>query len=205
MPGFDVKQIKRNDQVILGAGILFLLLSFFAPFYGVSLHEGGFGGSASVTAWHSYGFLAVLLIIIAVGIVAARVFGNASLPALPVGPNLLVVAVSGLGTLLLLLRGFTYKSGSGPGYSYGLKWGAWVLYILAIAVVVGAVLNLMASGEKVAWDSTAMNKGGAAAGGVVPPAQPYPSQGAAPSYPPATDYPPAAAPSYPPADPPASS
>jgi len=194
MPGFDVKQIKRNDQVILGAGILFLLLSFFAPFYGVSYHgAGGFGGSASVTAWHSYGFLAVLLIIIAVAIVAARVFGNASLPALPIGPNLLVVAVSGLGTLLLLLRGFTYKSASGGGVSVGLKWGAWVLYILAIAVVVGAVLNLMASGEKVAWDPTAMNKGGgAAAGGVVPPAAPYPPQGAAPSYPPAADYPPAA-------------
>jgi hypothetical protein len=203
MPGFDVKQIKRNDQVILGAGILFLLLSFFAPFYGVSYHgAGGFGGSASVTAWHSYGFLAVLLIIIAVGLVAARVFGNASLPALPIGPNLLVVAISGLGTLLLLLRGFTYKSASGGGYSVGLKWGAWVLYILAIAVVVGAVLNLMASGEKVAWDPTAMNKGGgAAAGGVVPPAAPYPPQGAAPSYPPAAE----TAPSYPPAEPPATS
>jgi hypothetical protein len=193
MPGFDLKQIKRNDQVILGAGILFLLLSFFAPFYGVSVHAGAFGGSASWTAWHSYGFLAVLLIIIAVAIVAARVFANASLPALPIGPNLLVVVLSGLGTLLLLLRGFTYKTGSGLGYSYGQKWGAWVLYILAIAVVVGAVLNLMASGEKVAWDQTAMNKGGGAAtGGVVPPAAPYPPQGAAPSYPPATDYPPAA-------------
>src|SRR6185437_2282993 len=191
MPGFDVKQIKRNDQVILGAGILFLLLSFFAPFYGVS--GGGFGGSASVTAWHSYGFLAVLLIIIAVAIVAFRVFANGTLPALPIGPNLLVVAVSGLGTLLLLLRGFTYKTASGGGYSVGLKWGAWVLYILAIAVVVGAVMNLMASGEKIAWDPTVMNKGGgAAAGGVVPPAAPYPPQGAAPSYPPAADYPPAA-------------
>ncbi|HEY5457721.1 MAG TPA: hypothetical protein VIJ96_19830 [Acidothermaceae bacterium] len=194
MPGFDVKQIKRNDQVILGAGILFLLLSFFAPFYGVSYNgPGGFGGSASVTAWHSYGFLAVLLIIIAVAIVAARVFANASMPALPIGPNLLVVAVSGLGTLLLLLRGFTYKTASGGGYSVGLKWGAWVLYILAIAVVVGAVMNLMASGEKIAWDPTAMNKGGGAvAGGVVPPAAPYPPQGAAPSYPPPADYPPAA-------------
>ena len=81
----------------------------------------------------------------------------------------------------------------GGGYSVGLKWGAWVLYILAIAVVVGAVMNLMASGEKIAWDPTAMNKGGgAAAGGVVPPAAPYPPQGAAPSYPPAADYPPAA-------------
>jgi hypothetical protein len=201
MPGFDLKQIKRNDQLILGAGILFLLLSFFAPFYGVSYHGlGGIGASASVTAWHSYGFLAVLLIVVAVAIVAFRVFANGSLPALPIGPNLLVVVVSGLGTLLLLLRGFTYKSASGGGYSVGLKWGAWVLYVLAIVVVVGAVMNLMASGEKVAWDSTAMNKG-TAGGAVVPPAAPYPPGGAAPSYPPAAEsYPPAT--SYPPAEPP---
>jgi len=189
MPGFDVKQIKRNDQVILGAGILFLLLSFFAPFYGYtgpSFH--GLSG-ASVTAWHSYGFLGVLLIIIAVGIVAARVLGNASLPALPVGPNVLVAGLATLGFLLLLLRGFTYPS----GHDVGFKWGAWVLFILALAVIVGAFLNFKESGEKIAWDPTAMNKGGgAAAGGVVPPAAPYPPQGAAPSYPPAADYPPAA-------------
>ncbi len=194
MPGFDVKQIKRNDQVILGAGILFLLLSFFAPFYGVSYHgAGGFGGSASVTAWHSYGFLAVLLIIIAVGIVAARVFGNASLPALPIGAQ--PVGRRGLGARdsPAAPPRLHLQDASGGGYSVGLKWGAWVLYILAIAVVVVAVMNSEASGEKIAWDPTAMNKGGTAAtGGVVPPAAPYPPQGAAPSYPPAADYPPAA-------------
>jgi hypothetical protein len=198
MPGFDLKQINRNDQAILGAGILFLLLSFFAPFYGASYNAGAFGGSSSVTAWHSYGFLAVLLIIIAVGIVAARVFANASLPKLPIGPNLLVAGLATLGTLLLLLRGFTYKSGSYGPVSVGVKWGAWVLYILAIVVVVFAIMNLRASGEKVAWDATAMNKG--TGGAVVPPAAPYPPQGAAPSYPPA-DSP---APNYPPAEPPAS-
>jgi hypothetical protein len=189
MPGFDVKQIKRNDQVILGAGILFLLLSFFAPFYGYTGPSvGGFDGF-SVTAWHSYGFLGVLLIIIAVAIVAARVFGNASLPALPVGPNVLVAGLATLGFLLLLLRGVTYPS----AHDFGFKWGAWVLFILAIAVIVGAFLNFKESGEKIAWDQTAMNKGGGAAtGGVVPPAAPYPPQGAAPSYPPAADYPPAA-------------
>jgi hypothetical protein len=191
MPGFDLKQIKRNDQGILGAGILFLLLSFFVPFYGISYNGPGFGGSASVTAWHSYGFLGVLLIIIAVGIVAARVFGNASLPSLPLGPNLLVVVLSGLGTLLLLLRGFTYKTASGGGYSVGLKWGAWVIFVLAIAVVVFAFLNFRASGEKAAWDATAMNK--APAAGSTPPA-PYPPQASAPSYPPPSE-PPA---SYPP-------
>jgi hypothetical protein len=192
MPGFDLKQIKRNDQGILGAGILFLLLSFFVPFYGLS-GPGGFGGTSyNWTAWHSYGFLGVLLIIIAVGIVAARVFGNASLPSLPVGPNLLVVVLSGLGTLLLLLRGLTYKTASLGGYSVGLKWGAYVIFILAIAVVVFAFMNFRSSGEKMAWDATAMNK--APAAGSTPPA-PYPPQGAAPSYPPASE-PPS---SYPPA------
>jgi hypothetical protein len=196
MPGFDVKQIKRNDQVILGAGILFLLLSFFAPFYGYTGPSvRGFGGF-SVTAWHSYGFLGVLLIIIAVGIVAARVFGNASLPALPVGPNLLVAGLATLGFLLLLIRGVTYPSAN----DFGFKWGAWVLFILALAVIVGAFLNFKESGEKIAWDQTAMNKGGGAAGGgVVPPAAPYPPQGAAPSYPPpAAEYPPAAGSGEPP-------
>src|SRR5450631_4143646 len=186
MPGFDLKQINRNDQGILGAGILFLLLSFFVPFYGVSYKGvGGLGGSASVTAWHSYGFLGVLLVIIAVGIVAARVFGNASLPKLPVGPNVLVAGLALLGTLLLLLRGFTYSTASGGGYSVGLKWGAYVIFILAIAIVVFAFLNFKASGEKMAWDQTAMGSGTAAA---APPAAP-----SAPSYPPAappTEYPP---------------
>ena len=191
MPGFDVKQIKRNDQVILGAGILFLLLSFFAPFYGVSIHAGGFGGSASWTAWHSYGFLAVLLIIIAVGDrgcarVRERVAASAADWPQPVGRRALGARDSPAAPARLHLQ-----DGSGLGYSYGQKWGAWVLYILAIAVVVAAVMNLMASGEKVAWDPTAMNKGGAAAGGAVPPAAPYPPQDAAPTYPPAADYPPA--------------
>jgi len=182
MPGFDLKQINRNDQGILGAGILFLLLSFFVPFYGVSFKGvGGLGASASVTAWHSYGFLGVLLVLIAVGIVAARVFANASLPSLPIGPNLLVAALATLGTLLLLLRGFTYKSASGAGISVGLKWGAYVIFVLAIAIVVFAILNLKASGEKLAWDATVMNK--PAAAGEAPPATPYPPQ-SAPTYPP---------------------
>lgn len=198
MPGFDLKQIKRNDQGILGAGILFLLLSFFIPFYGYSGRGLGAFGNYSVTAWHSYGWLGVLLIVIAVAVVALRVFGNASLPKLPVGPNLLVLGLSTLGTLLLLLRGFTYKTASGGGISIGLKWGAYVIFILAIAVVVFAFLNFKASGEKLAWDQTAMGSGTAAATPpVAPPAASYP-----PATPPAPSYPPAAPPTeYPPADP----
>jgi hypothetical protein len=198
MPGFDLKQISRNDQGILGAGILFFIFSIFAPFYGYSGPTFHGFGSFSVSAWHSYGFLGVLLILIAVGIVAARVFGNVSLPALPVAPNLLVAGLAALGFLILLLRGVSYPS----GHDVGFLWGAWLLFILAIVIIAFAFLNSKAAGEKVAWDATKMPKG-ASGGAVVPPAAPYPPGGAAPSYPPADSSYPPAAPSYPPAEPPA--
>jgi hypothetical protein len=183
MPGFDLKHVSRNDQGILGAGVVFFLLSFFIPFYGYSGPSFGGLGNYNVTAWHSYGWLGVLLIIAAAGLVAARVFGNVKLPTLPVGPNLLVAGLAALGTLILLLRGFTYKTASGGGASIGLKWGAYIDFILAVVVVVFAVLNFRASGEKLAWDQTAMPKGASAA--TTPPVAPYPPAGSAPSYPPA--------------------
>jgi hypothetical protein len=180
MPGFDLKQIHRNDQVILGAGILFLLLSFFAPFYG---YTGPRGDSlSSVGAGNSFGLIGVVLILSAVAIVAMRVLANASLPKLPVGPNLLVAALATLGVLVLALRGITYPSRKDVGF----EWGSYILFILAIVVIVFAALNATAAGEKFDWNATAKN--------VAPPAAPYPPAGAGPSYPPA-----GAAPSYPPA------
>src|SRR5207237_5840511 len=108
----------------------------------------------------------------------------------------------------LILRGFTYKTASGGGFSLGLRWGAYLIFILALAIVAFAFLNFKASGEKIAWDATAVNRGAApgAPGSSTTPASPYPPQAAAApqAYPPAAPqaYPPAAPQSYPPAAPP---
>lgn len=189
MPGFDLKQIKRNDQLVLGGGIVAFLASFM-PYWGYSFH----GFSSSTSAWTGYAVLGLLLLFAAAGMTALRLFGNTSLPTLPVGVNLLVTALAGLGTLLVIIRAYTYPHASGFGGSVGVMWGGYILFIAAIVETVGAVMNFRASGEKVAWDATAMNK--APAAGSTPPA-PYPPQGAAPSYPPPSE-PPA---SYPPAEP----
>jgi hypothetical protein len=182
MPGFDLKQISRNDQGILGAGILAFIASFL-PFYGVS---GGHGFvNYSVTAWHSYGLLGLLFVFAAAVIVALRVFANVQLPKLPVGVTVLVTGLAGLGTLLLILRGFTYPSASGGGVSVGVKWGAYIVFIAGIAMTVFAFLSFRASGEKIAWDSSAMPKSAPAAGGPVPPQAPY---GNAVPYTPAAPY-----------------
>ncbi|HEX7105250.1 MAG TPA: hypothetical protein VF218_04730, partial [Acidothermaceae bacterium] len=53
-----------------------------------------------------------------------------------------------------------------------VKWGGYILMIAAIFETVFAVMNFMASGEKLAWDATALNKPAAAGGAPVPPAQP---------------------------------
>jgi len=180
MPGFDLKQINRNDQLIIGGGALAFIFSFL-PWYQIS----GGGHSLTWSAWQGFfGIFGVLLLLGAAAVTALRVFANASLPKLPVGKNTVVLAASGLGLLFILLEWLIFDPFhglTGSGVSQGLAWGGYVLLVLAIAETVGAYLNFKASGEKLAWDATAMNK--PAAAGEAPPATPYPPQ-SAPTYPP---------------------
>lgn len=180
MPGFDLKQVSRNDKGVLGAGIVAFIASFL-PYYGVSYNFAGIHESASVNAWHGYAILGLLLVFAAALIVAARVFANANLPQLPVGVNLLAAGLAGLGTLLIIVRGFTYPHASGVGGSVGVKWGGYVLFIVCIAETVFLALSARDAGEKLAWDASALNRPAAAApatgyappaGYAVPPAQP---------------------------------
>jgi hypothetical protein len=181
MPGFDLKQIKRNDQLVIGGGIVAFLASFM-PYLGWSYGP----YSISVNAWHSYAILGLLFIFAAAVITALRVFGNTSMPSLPVGPNVLVAGLAVLGTLLVLIRALTVAH-------FSLQWGGYLLLLAGIAEAAGAFMNFQASGEKVAWDASAMNRG-ATGGGGAQATTPYPPQGTAPTYPPA-------APTYPPAEP----
>jgi hypothetical protein len=142
----DLKNLNRMDQVVLGAGVLALLLSFF-PFYGVTAGVGGFHVSASVNAWHSYGFLGVLLVLVATAAAAARIFAPGSVPQLPVGLHLIAAASSLLGLLICLLRGFTYDSPSGPGYSAGLRFTGYLFLLLVLVQTVAAFMLFRSSGE----------------------------------------------------------
>ena len=180
----DLKSLNRLDQVVLGAGVLALIFSFF-PFFGVSESASGFHVSASVNAWHSYGFLGVLLVLLATGLAAARIFAPTSIPTLPVGINLLTAALAGLGFLILLLRGFTYSAPSGPGISAGIRVTGIILLVLVLAETVAAVMGFKASGEAMP-DFKAMQANKAAAGGATPPPPVYGGTPPAATYPPAT-------------------
>ena len=150
MESSDFRQLGRNDQGILAAGVLAFIASFF-PYYGASVSAGGFHGSASTSAWHSYATLALLLVIAATVVAAIQVFARESLPQANVSWNFIVLALSGLGTLLLIIRSFTLDHGSVGGFSYGLKWGAYVLMILCLVQTAFAFLRMRASGDAMPW------------------------------------------------------
>src|SRR3954452_21777793 len=116
-----VQDINRNDLGVMIAGAVAFIASFL-PYYGYSFkgitvgetHIGG--SSASVTAWHSYAILGLLLIFAAAIIIAVKTFATDAMPSnLPVGLPLVAAALAALGTLLLILRAFTAPSASGPG------------------------------------------------------------------------------------------
>src|SRR3954451_15019598 len=147
----DFRTMPRNDQGVLAAGVLAFVASFF-PYYGASLNAAGVHASSSTSAWHSYATLALILVLAATVVAAVQLFSPSSLPDAPVSWNFVVLALSALGTLLLVIRSFTLDHGDlGLGVSYGLRWGAYVLMILCVVQTVFAFLRMRAAGDAMPW------------------------------------------------------
>jgi len=146
----DFRTMPRNDQGVLAAGALAFIASFF-PYYGASVNAGGFHGSSSTSAWHSYATLALILVLAATVVAAVQLFSPSSLPQTSMSWNFVVLALSGVGTVLLIIRSFTLDHGDIGGLSYGLKWGAYVLMILCVVQTVFAFLRMRESGEAMPW------------------------------------------------------
>ena len=161
MESSDFRQLGRNDQLFLGAGVLVFIASFL-PWYGVSYNLSFAGvkssGSASINAWHSYATLGLLLILAATVVAAVRMFAADTLPDLPVSWNLIVMGLSVVGALLVVIRSLNLPSASGPGTDVGLRWGGWILLIACVAHAALAVLRMREAGESMPW----VHHGGAA-------------------------------------------
>jgi len=97
--------------------------------------------SANVNAWHSWDFLAMLLLLAAVVLMALAVFAPDNLPELAVGYRWISAGIAGLGLLIFVIRTLTLPSGNdGLGFSLGVRWGGWVDLVLYIVFVVLTVL-----------------------------------------------------------------
>jgi hypothetical protein len=142
----DFKALNRNQQGALVAGALALILSLFDSYVTVDVKGvGGLGSVAATNAWDSWATIGMLLVLAATVLVALKAFSPSTLPD-GVPWALITAAAAGLGTLLLILRAFTYDDGGiadvGPG------WSGWLLFIAALALTVFSLLSFRESGEK---------------------------------------------------------
>lgn len=142
MAEFDIKKVQGNDRYIAGGAVLLLLVSFFSW---RAFSASGF--SVSVNAWGngSYGWpkLAILLSLVAGGIVVARLMGALDSVQLPAGVNLITLAATGLATVILLLQflaGFSHHLHPAFGFYLGI--------VISGAMTYFAFLNFKHSGEQ---------------------------------------------------------
>lgn len=156
----DLRSLPPFDLGILIAGVLVFIVSFF-PYYGASTsgatvagqHIGGV--SETVTAWHSYSTIALLLILLATAVAAVAIFAPNAVPDFPIGLRWIAAGLSALGGLLYVIRLFTldHKSQSlfGVKVTVGVKWGGYLLLIIVLVHVVCAVVSALSSEEEVPW------------------------------------------------------
>lgn len=129
----SLSAVPRVDMTRIGAAVIFFI-STFLPVVGVTVKGvGGFSVSASISAWHSYAVLGVLLVFAAIAIWAVQRFTAVVLPTTRVSWDVAIPALAGVGTAIIVIRGLTW-TGSGIGLRYGF-------FLLLISGVAFAVLT----------------------------------------------------------------
>lgn len=170
-----LKKLNTGAQVILGAGVLFLIFSFFNWY---EVKHTSYGESM----WHGVGFIAGLLLI------AVLVWEGLKLANVNVHLGISSTMITaGLSVLLLLFTVIRVLAKPGGGLADSIIsrtiW-LWIGLILAIVIVAGAWLNMQAAGESLtdvksklsSMTSSAKSGGDSSTTTQTPPAPPPPSE-----------------------------
>src|ERR1700722_4889785 len=128
------KHWRRQDWMVVGGGVVAFIFTLF-DYVGISISH---IGSYSISAWHSYAILGVLLILAAAVGWALLAVRAVQLPKLPVKSELIAAAATSLGTLLIVIRAATYPS------PIGIRFGGIVLILAGFVMTAGAVWALSA-------------------------------------------------------------
>lgn len=129
-PTFDASKVGRNDWIVIGAGLILLIFSFFG-WQVRSVNSTYLTASTSFGAWHEYWWVATVLGIGVAVVVATRAGMGQSIAAIK--PIFLVIAAGAgaLITLIALIENFGTSSGI-TGVSIGPGVGVWVCLIVAL-------------------------------------------------------------------------
>jgi hypothetical protein len=192
-------------MIAAGSGFV-LIISLFLEWYSVDVT--GFRGSLpTVTGWKALGFIDILLFLIGVIAIAVAVMRamNVMPASLPASPGLIVLALGGFATVLVLFRIISIPDGglgSLPGVSVGRSFGVFLAFLAAAGVTLGGWLSWneegkpkpggVGAGAGGSGAGAPLGQGGQAPFGGAPPAGGQPQQAA--YTPPAAGAPAAAAP-----------
>lgn len=151
------KGLPLGRQIVLGAGVLLLIDTFF-HWQEVSI----LGNSVGNTAWHGFwGTVMCLALIVLLAWTAAKAFGVELPVNVPDGLTSL-----GLAVLIVL---FAFLKAVSDDF---VHWPAWAGVVLGAVITYGAWLIFQASGESLPSIPTTASSGGQA----TPPAEPPPSE-----------------------------
>jgi hypothetical protein len=131
----DIKRLTRNDRVVGGATIVFVI-SLFLPWFTVS--DGVFSDSLN-GLWHGYMYIAVILAIAVLAYLVLRA-GFEQLPfKLPVGhEQAMLVATAAIFVLTVL--SFVFKPAGASDAFASVNWGWSFGAFIGLAAAVVAVL-----------------------------------------------------------------
>jgi hypothetical protein len=138
-----VQGAHKFDLAQVGLGVVIFIASLM-PFYTYSFSGGGISASASVSAWHGFfGWFAVLLALVATGILVASLVGGVVIPSM----RMLVLGLFGAAAVCLILALFVMPGGniSGPGYDDGHGFGYWLALLCALGASALAYMRLEAT------------------------------------------------------------
>lgn len=198
---FDLSKLRRGEMIAAVAAVLLFILMFF-DWYSVSVSGAPVGFSAGGSAWDAFDVLDIYLLIVVVAALGlAFLTATERSPALPVTASVIVTALAGLGTLLVLYRLVDAPGGGsetvGPvtiDVNVSPKLWAFVGLVAVAAVAYGGYLSMREEGTsfsdardqaRAAFDAAGPHGGDAGSASAPPP--------------PAASAPPAAPPSEPPA------
>jgi hypothetical protein len=148
MAAFDWKKLSSTDKVI-SVTALITLIGLFLPWYGVS---SPFGSASSDGFSSGYGILGALLII-AAGVYLVFLRSGSNMPKTSYGPGVLVLGASALGAVIVILKWVTLPRGSGAyaAYSYGPRFGIFIVLIAGVVQAFFALRLFRSTGEAVHW------------------------------------------------------
>ena len=162
----DTSKLTTGDQIAAASGVV-LLIALFLPWYGIDVSVGPVSVSDSASAWQALDFIDILLFLIsvvAIGVPVAKAMG--ALPAEVPGP-LLVLAVGGLGVLLVLFRLVDLPTPDlGDQVDFSRKFGIFLGLIAAAGITYGG------------WRANEESPASSTSTAAPPPPAPPPSPGA---------------------------